>query len=68
MDPVRQLLEELMHDRGETYASLSRLLGRNAAYIQQFVQRGVPRRLAEDDRRRLARYFSVARQKLVREC
>lgn len=59
MDPVRHLLEKLMHERGETCASLSRLLGRNPAYMQQFIQRGVPRRLAEDDRRRLARYFSV---------
>jgi phage repressor protein C with HTH and peptisase S24 domain len=38
---------------------LSRLIGRNPAYIQQFIKRGTPRRLAEDDRRTLARYFGV---------
>ena len=55
----RAALERLIHERNEDYAGLSRLIGRNAAYIQQFVKRGVPRRLAEDDRRILARYFGV---------
>jgi phage repressor protein C with HTH and peptisase S24 domain len=57
-DP-RAALERLIRERGEDYLSLSRLLGRNAAYVQQYIKRGTPRRLAEDDRRRLARYFSV---------
>ncbi len=49
---------------GEDYSSLSRLIGRNAAYIQQFIKRGVPRRLAEEDRRRLSRYLSIPEEKL----
>ena len=36
------------------------MLGRNSAYIQQFVRRGVPKRLKEEERRKLARYFSVS--------
>jgi len=36
------------------------MLGRNAAYIQQYVRRGVPRRLKEEERRKLARYFAVS--------
>jgi len=36
------------------------MLGRNPAYIQQFVRRGVPKRLKEEERRKLARYFGVA--------
>jgi phage repressor protein C with HTH and peptisase S24 domain len=36
------------------------MLGRNAAYIQQYVRRGVPRRLGEEERRKLARYFGVS--------
>jgi phage repressor protein C with HTH and peptisase S24 domain len=36
------------------------MLGRNPAYIQQFVRRGVPKRLKEDERRKLARYFAVS--------
>jgi phage repressor protein C with HTH and peptisase S24 domain len=55
----REALERLIQERGEDYVGLSRLIGRNAAYIQQFMKRGTPRRLAEDDRRRLARYFGV---------
>jgi phage repressor protein C with HTH and peptisase S24 domain len=59
MDDVRATLEQLIRDRREDYVSLSRLLGRNAAYVQQFIHRGIPRKLAEDDRRTLARYFDV---------
>ena len=58
-DP-RLILEQLCAERGEDFAGLSRMLGRNPAYIQQFVRRGVPKRLKEDERRKLARYFSVS--------
>ena len=57
-DP-RALLDQLIRERGEDYAGLSRLLGRNAAYVQQYIKRGTPRRLAEHDRRLLARYFGI---------
>ena len=56
----RRELERLIAERGEDYSSLSRLLGRNAAYIQQFIKRGTPQKLGEEDRRTLARYFGVA--------
>lgn len=62
-DP-RATLEALIRERGEDYASLSRLIGRNAAYIQQFIKRGVPRKLDEADRRTLARYFGIAEARL----
>jgi phage repressor protein C with HTH and peptisase S24 domain len=55
----RAALEQLIRERREDYSALSRLIGRNAAYIQQFIKRGTPRRLAEEDRRALARYFGV---------
>ncbi|HEX3423512.1 MAG TPA: S24 family peptidase [Sphingomicrobium sp.] len=58
-DP-RLVLERLCIERGEDFAGLSRMLGRNAAYVQQFVRRGVPKRLKEEERRKLARYFSVS--------
>jgi phage repressor protein C with HTH and peptisase S24 domain len=58
-DLVRQRLDDLIQDRGEDYASLSRLLGRNQAYVQQFIKRGIPRRLSENDRRLLAIHFDV---------
>jgi len=55
----RIVLERLVRERGDDYANLSRLLGRNPAYIQQFMRRGTPRELGESDRRKLARYFGV---------
>jgi hypothetical protein len=56
---VRDRLEDLIRRSGEDYASLSRRIGRNPAYIQQFIKRGVPRRLNEYDRRALARHLNV---------
>lgn len=61
---VRATLDALIRDKGEDYSSLSRMLGRNAAYVQQFIRRGVPRKLDEADRRTLACYFGVAETRL----
>lgn len=61
---ARVALDQLIADRGENYADLSRLIGRNPAYIQQFIKRGTPRKLDEEDRRILARYFGVAEETL----
>ncbi|HXG99652.1 MAG TPA: S24 family peptidase [Sphingomicrobium sp.] len=58
-DDARATLQRLCSDRGESLAALSRLLGRNNAYLQQYLRKGTPRRLPENDRRTLARYFSV---------
>jgi len=57
-DP-RQVLEKLCSERGENFASLSRLIGRNDAYIQQYLRKGTPRQLRERERRTLARYFQI---------
>jgi len=56
---ARAALQRLIDASGEGYAGLSRLLGRNPAYVQQYIKRGSPRRLAVGDRRLLARYFGV---------
>ena len=61
---IRRTLDELIRTSGDDYASLSRLLGRNPAYIQQFIKRGVPRRLSEEDRRRLAAHFRIPERNL----
>ena len=58
-DDSRATLERLCSERGESLAGLSRLLGRNDAYIQQFLRKGSPRRLPETERRTLARYFAI---------
>lgn len=45
--------------RGETLKALSLMLGRNAAYLQQFVRRGSPRVLDGRDRQLLADHFGI---------
>lgn len=57
-DP-REVLRHLCGERGVDFASLSRLIGRNPAYIQQFIRRGTPRRLPEQERRILARHLGI---------
>ncbi|MDP9422620.1 MAG: peptidase S24 [Pseudomonadota bacterium] len=57
-DP-REVLERLCAEGGENFAALSRLIGRNPAYIQQYIRKGTPRRLKEAERRTLARYFRI---------
>lgn len=56
----REALARLIEERREDYAGLSRLIGRNSAYIQQFIKRGTPRKLGEEDVATLARYFGVS--------
>src|SRR3546814_14106736 len=56
---AREFLERLIHERRENYDALSRLIGRNPSYIQQYIKRGTPRKLSESDRRTIARYFGV---------
>lgn len=57
-DP-RAALDRLLTERGVDYARISQVIGRNPAYIQQYIKRGSPRRLAEDDRARIAAYLGV---------
>jgi hypothetical protein len=51
---ARQALVRRAAERKLSLARLSAGIGRNPAYLQQFVTRGSPKRLAEDDRRVLA--------------
>jgi phage repressor protein C with HTH and peptisase S24 domain/lambda repressor-like predicted transcriptional regulator len=66
VDPQEQraVLVALAAERGESLAALSRLLGRNAAYLQQYLERGSPRMMREDDRAKLARYLGVPEARL----
>ena len=59
IETPRAALQRLIDERREDYAALSRLLGRNEAYIQQYIKRGSPKHLREEDRRLLASYFGV---------
>ncbi|TCM42261.1 phage repressor protein C with HTH and peptisase S24 domain [Novosphingobium sp. ST904] len=56
---VRSRLLELAEARGASLSSLSRMIGKNQSYLQQFIKKGSPRKLEEEDRGLLARYFGV---------
>jgi phage repressor protein C with HTH and peptisase S24 domain len=64
LEGVRARLLELATAHGASLASLSDLLGRNPSYLQQFIRKGSPRKLEEEDRRTLARFFGVAEHEL----
>ncbi|GGC21773.1 hypothetical protein GCM10011371_06750 [Novosphingobium marinum] len=57
-DPRTRLLD-LSEHRGASLSQLSRLIGRNPTYLQQFVRKGSPRKLEENDRRTLAAFFGI---------
>ncbi len=61
---VRQRLLALAAMRGVSLAGLSSMIGRNSSYLQQFIRKGSPRKLEEEDRRRLAQFFAVPEAEL----
>ncbi len=58
MEP-REKLAELARERGVSLAALSRMLARNPTYLQQYISKGSPRKLEEEDRRVLAKFLGV---------
>jgi phage repressor protein C with HTH and peptisase S24 domain len=63
MDP-RERLAELAREARTSLSALSRMIGRNSSYLQQYIMKGSPRKLEEDDRRRLAEFFGVTEAEL----
>lgn len=61
---ARSRLVALASARGVSLAALSALIGRNTTYLQQFVRKGSPRKLEENDRRTLAQFFGVSEGEL----
>jgi phage repressor protein C with HTH and peptisase S24 domain len=59
MDAVRQLILDKSRELDKSLASLSRKIGKKDAYLQQFIKRGSPKRLGENERRILAQELSV---------
>lgn len=59
MDEARVNLERLSRERRCSYASLSKMLGRNTSYLQQYMTKGSPKHLDERDRMLLSRFFGV---------
>lgn len=63
MDP-RQRLGELAKEKGVSLAALSRMLDRNPTYLQQYITKGSPKKLEEEDRRVLAQFLGVGEHEL----
>ncbi len=61
---ARAALDAELRTRGQSFAAISRLLGRNPTYIQQYVRRGVPRTLERDDLRAIARHLGIPATRL----
>lgn len=57
---ARGRLQDMVRDRRTSLAALSRLLERNAAYLQQYVSRGSPRHLDEPDLRKIAEFLGIS--------
>lgn len=58
-EEVRAALEKACRERRQSYAGLSKMIGRNPAYIQQFMVRGTPPRLEANDRRMIAHQLGL---------
>jgi hypothetical protein len=64
-DLVRRRIDELISQSlDDDYASVSNLLGKNHAYMQQYIKRRTPRSLKEEDRRMIAEHFKVSPESL----
>lgn len=57
-DP-RTALATAIDSGRDSYAALSRMLGRSDGYLRRFVTSGVPAALRPDEHRRLADYFGL---------
>ncbi len=64
MMDTRTRLSEAARERGSSLAALSRMLGRNPTYLQQFITKGSPRKLEEGDRRKLAQFLGLDESEL----
>lgn len=60
MDQVRRIIVKRIQERGLNYKEVSLELGKNPAYMQQFIERNVPAKLKEDVRSRLAEILDIA--------
>lgn len=58
---LRQKLDHLIRTSArDDYASISALIGKNHAYVQQFIKRGVPKCLKDDDMQRIIGHFNIS--------
>ncbi len=59
MQKVRELIRAIIEEKHLSMGALSRAMGKNHAYLQQYLERGVPRHLPEDARVLLAQSLGL---------
>jgi hypothetical protein len=59
-DAVRTLITAKLGEKGLTMREVSLTIGRNDAYVQQFIKRGLPAELGEREREALGRLLGVS--------
>ena len=64
LDPVRLLLLKRLKRKKKDLKNASLAVGRNNAYLHQFVYRGSPKALPDDVRQALAKLLGVGEDKL----
>jgi phage repressor protein C with HTH and peptisase S24 domain len=64
MDVVRQLILEKLAEKGLTMSEASLRIGKNHAYLQQFLKRGYPIELSEKSRIPLAELLGISEDQL----
>lgn len=65
LDPVRRLIVDRVRDLGTTLKDESIAIGRNHAYLQQFINRHSPRNLPEAERQKLAKRLRLDESELM---
>lgn len=64
-DKIRLHIAHLIKEKHKNLRALSLAIGKNEAYLHQFVHKGSPVRLPEEDRRKLASLLDVDEQDLT---
>ena len=59
LDPIRTRLLKLLDARDSDLKKASLAIGKNAAYVHQFIYRGTPKVLPEDVREALAKFLDI---------
>lgn len=65
MDNLRKKIENLLKDKGISLSSASTKIGKNVAYLHQFINKGSPVELPEEQRIKLANLLEVDEQELT---
>jgi phage repressor protein C with HTH and peptisase S24 domain len=62
---ARARLGEIVREQKHTLSSIARMIGRNPAYLHQYLSRGSPRHLDEPDLLRIAEFLGVERDAIA---